>query len=243
MYSRAEQQHAFESMHQISHLTCWIKSPDEQPPEEPKSPPDDNGDGDEDDDENEDDPPSILLFPIPVPAPVPALAPAPSPKPSKPEQPEPEKPEPEEPKPEEPEPEQSEPEELEPRKQACPGGGAKLIRTILPARISNKRLSKRAEESILSINPLTEAFSQLGNPGLAAQAFEDANSLLINTLPETSKNAYISGLSGKFKVPMSKGKLKGKGMRIGTRDNAQTFSDDADAFWRVRWGYDRAKGT
>ncbi len=48
------------------------------------------------------------------------------------------------------------------------------------------------------------------------------------------KNAYITGLTGHYKLPQK--------VTIGTQDNQQTFKSGEDLFWRVRWDFDPVKG-
>lgn len=76
---------------------------------------------------------------------------------------------------------------------------------------------------------------------MAAKAIENSETLLLNKLPKKNPNAYVTGLSGRFRVPVGRGKLKGKGLRIGTGDNAQTFAENTDVFWRVRWDFEPEK--
>jgi len=124
----------------------------------------------------------------------------------------------------------------QPAPEACPGAGAKARRSSVYS-ISDSHLAKRTEKDQFSTNPLEDTFNALstdksGN-SLADRAL-DGTEFILNRFPKDKPNAFVTGLTGQYKLP---NKLK-----VGTGDNQQTFPANQNLFWRVRWDFDLIKG-
>lgn len=126
-----------------------------------------------------------------------------------------------------------------PTPEACPGAGTKLRRSNSILRyIIDNRLMKRGEESIISTNPLKDAFNAFGSDrsgnSLASAALDGAENILTNKFPRQLANAYVTGLNGHYTLPQK--------LTVGTGDNTNTFGSGQRVFWQVRWDYDPVKG-
>ena len=124
----------------------------------------------------------------------------------------------------------------QPAPEACPGSRAKSRRSSINS--VNGWIVKRAEDSIVSNNPLKAALDLFGTDsngnGLASEALDGAEALMLNKLPEVYRNGYVTGLTGHYTVPRT--------LKVGTGDNYQVFNSGDKIWWQVRWDWDPEKG-
>lgn len=124
----------------------------------------------------------------------------------------------------------------EPASNACPGVGAKIRRSSF--HYVEGHLEKREEEISTTTNALKEAFNLFGfdksGKSRATNALDGAEEIICNRFPKGLQNAYITGLTGHYKLPEK--------LTVGTGKNQQNFRSGENLFWRVRWDYDLKKG-
>ena len=75
------------------------------------------------------------------------------------------------------------------------------------------------EEFTLSNNPLKTALNLFGTDKtgivFASNALDGAEEIILNKFPADRQNAYVTGLTGHYKLPQK--------LTVGTGDNQQTF--------------------
>ena len=100
------------------------------------------------------------------------------------------------------------------------------------------RMAKLTEEYTFSNNSLRTALELFGTDkrgnGLASNALDGAEEIIPNKFPADLQNAYVTSLTGHYKLP--------KKLTVGTGENKQTFESGQKIFWRVRWDFDPVKG-
>ena len=104
--------------------------------------------------------------------------------------------------------------------------------------MTDGRFVRRAEDQVVSINPLKDALSNFGTDGkgnsFASAAIDSAQQISTNKLPANLINSYVTGLIGWYTVTQK--------TVIGTGTNAQTFPRGMNVYWNIRWDYDKDKG-